>query len=296
MSETLLGFHRVAQQYGIGLVQPLVTRSVLGTARQRGLAEGQETHTWPLQYQPADNFRGHFEFGLKYERLNFEFFSRLFAGPDGAKIAAEITAWVQNAPTGSYARRAAFFYEWFTGQTLAAPDTAANVGYVDAIDAKQYLVAQTPERVRRWRVNNNLPGLRDCCPLVYLGHEDERAWLYDVTAGVKALDDAYGPELLLRSAAWLTFKERKKRWRCANTTAPEPPSKTGSKCPTKMPTASFARSNSSSGISATNCANHCRRFFRKAGFFTACTRTSSPLCVRRSRAISRPRRPVKQRR
>lgn len=207
MSETLLGFHRVAQQYGIGLVQPLVTRSVLGTARQRGLAEGHETRTWPLQYQPADNFRGHFEFGLKYERLHFEFFSRLFAGPDGTKIAEEIAAWLQDAPTGSYARRAAFFYEWFTGQTLAAPDTAANVGYVDAIDAKQYLVAQTPERVRRWRVNNNLPGLPDCCPLVYLGGANERAWLYDVTAGVKALDDAYGPELLLRSAAWLTFKE-----------------------------------------------------------------------------------------
>ena len=194
MSETLLGFHRVAQQYGIGLVQPLVTRSVLGTARQRGLAEGHETRTWPLQYQPADNFRGHFEFGLKYERLHFEFFSRLFAGPDGTKIAEEIAAWLQDAPTGSYARRAAFFYEWFTGQTLAAPDTAANVGYVDAIDAKQYLVAQTPERVRRWRVNNNLPGLPDCCPLVYLGGANERAWLYDVTAGVKALDDAYGPE------------------------------------------------------------------------------------------------------
>ena len=32
-------------------------------------------------------------------------------------------------------------------------------------------------------------------------------WLYDVAAGVQSLDDTYGPELLLRSAAWLTFKE-----------------------------------------------------------------------------------------
>lgn len=78
MPDTLLGFHRLAQLYDIRLVQPLFTRSRLGSVRQREAANGQETRTWTAQYQPADNFRGHFEFGLKYERLNFEFFSRLF--------------------------------------------------------------------------------------------------------------------------------------------------------------------------------------------------------------------------
>lgn len=91
--------------------------------------------------------------------------------------------------------------------SLDVHDTAANVGYVDAIDAKLYLVAQAPVRYRRWRVNNNLPGMPDFCPLIYLGAKDERQWIYDVAAGVKALDDTYGAELLLRSAAWLTFKE-----------------------------------------------------------------------------------------
>jgi hypothetical protein len=75
-------------------------------------------------------------------------------------------------------RRAAFLYEWFTGQLLAVPDTAPNVAYVDAIDAEQYLVATHPERVRRWRVNNNLPGQPDFCPMVYLGPEVERDWLH----------------------------------------------------------------------------------------------------------------------
>ena len=201
--DTLFGFHRLAQLYGIKLVQPLLVRSQLGTARRHALANGQEIRTWPAQYRPADTFRGHFEFGLKHERLHFEFFSRLFA----CLPAQEVAAWVQNEPTGSYARRTAFLYEWFTGQRLDVPDTAPNVGYVDAIDAKRYLVAQNPERVRRWRVNNNLPGLRNFCPLVWLGIEAERGWLYDVAAGVQQLDDTYGTELLLRSAAWLTLKE-----------------------------------------------------------------------------------------
>lgn len=203
MPDVFIGFHRLAQLHGIALVQPLVTCSRLGAVRRTEISDGRENRTWPAQYRPADSFRGHFEFGLKYERLHFEFFSRLFAQMDGEAIAA----WVRDEPTGSYARRTAFFYEWFTGQQLAVPDTAPNVGYVDAIDAGCYLAAQQPQRVRRWRVNNNLPGWPDFCPMVWLGPANQRDWLYDVAAGVQALDDTYGAELLVRSAAWLTFKE-----------------------------------------------------------------------------------------
>lgn len=203
MSDTLLGFQRLAQCHGLPLVQALFSHSRLGKVRQRVVTQQGEWFTWPAQYQPADTLRGHFEFGLKYERVNFEFFSRLFARIDPA----ELVAWIEDEPTGRYARRTAFLYEWFTGRTLPVPDTASNVAYADAIDPSLYLVAQKPERVRRWRVNNNLPGRPDFCPMVYLGPEAERAWLFDVSAGVQALDDVYGPELLLRSAAWLTFKE-----------------------------------------------------------------------------------------
>lgn len=203
MSDTHLGFQRLAQVHGIRPVQPLFSRSCLGAVRQREVVDGHELLTWPARYQPADSFRGHFEFGLKYERLHFEFFSRLFAAVDPEEVAA----WVRDEPTGRYARRTAFLYEWFTGRRLDVPDTAANMGYVDAIDAGLYLTAPRPERVRRWRVNDNLPGSPGFCPLVVLGPEAERDWLYDVGAGVQRLDDTYGPELLLRSAAWLTFKE-----------------------------------------------------------------------------------------
>lgn len=203
MADTLLGFERLAQLHGIRLVQPLFSRSRLGSVRQREVVDGHEVLTWPTPYQPADSFRGHFEFGLKYERLHFEFFSRLFAALDQEEVAA----WVRDEPTGRYARRTAFLYEWFTGRRLDVPDTAVNMGYVDAIDRTQYLTAPKPERVRRWRVNHNLPGSPGFCPLVFLGPEAERGWLYDVAAGVQRLDHTYGPELLLRSAAWLTFKE-----------------------------------------------------------------------------------------
>ena len=66
MSDTLLGFHSLAELHGITLVQPLFTRSRLGAVRRHELADGHEIRTWPAQYQPEDSFRGHFEFALKY--------------------------------------------------------------------------------------------------------------------------------------------------------------------------------------------------------------------------------------
>ncbi len=47
MSDTLLGFHRLVEIYGIWLAQPLFTRSRLGSVRQREAAHDQETRTWP---------------------------------------------------------------------------------------------------------------------------------------------------------------------------------------------------------------------------------------------------------
>ena len=92
MTDILLGFQRLAQQHAIALVQPLFSRSRLGSVRQRTVTPEGETLTWPAQYQPADTLRGHFEFGLKYERLNLEFFSRLFARIDPAEVAAKIAS------------------------------------------------------------------------------------------------------------------------------------------------------------------------------------------------------------
>lgn len=85
-------------------------------------------------------------------------------------------------------------------------DTAANVGYVDAIDPALYLTATRATNHKRWKVRHNLPGPRGFLPLVYLARQSERN-LYDVQAGVERLNTAYGADLLLRSAAWLTLKE-----------------------------------------------------------------------------------------
>jgi hypothetical protein len=59
----------------------------------------------------------------------------------------------------------------------------------------------------RWRVNDNLPGTRDFCPLVRLSDPLNAAGQVDPRAALAGLDAEFGPDMLLRSASWLTFKE-----------------------------------------------------------------------------------------
>ncbi|WP_445657587.1 Fic family protein [Achromobacter sp. NCFB-sbj8-Ac1-l] len=198
----LVGFKALAERYGITPVQPLRIESVIGTVRASLQAEGLLENKYPPSYLPNDDFAGHFEFGLKYEEIHLEFFARLFAavGPE------PVEAWCRNAPFGQYARRAGFLFEWLTGQRLDVPDVA-NGAYVNAISPTAYLARTTPLRSRRWRVNDNLPGTTAFCPLVRRTEAIQQALRFDLKAALRELDRVFGPDILMRTATWLTLKE-----------------------------------------------------------------------------------------
>ena len=101
------------------------------------------------QLRPAPGLSGHLTFHLKHEVLHLEMLSRLFEQLDQA----ELVDWIQQEPSGQYARKAGFLYEWLTGRELHL--TAAIGGaYVDVLDDRK-LVAASPSQSaanRRWRV------------------------------------------------------------------------------------------------------------------------------------------------
>ena len=113
-----VGFKTLANRYDIALAQPLRVDSMIGTVRVRRESDGNVENRYPASYRPADDFAGHFEFGLKYEEIHLEFFARLFAaiGPQ------PVEDWCRREPFGQYARRTGFLYEWLTGERLDVPD------------------------------------------------------------------------------------------------------------------------------------------------------------------------------
>lgn len=201
-----IGAAWLVKAYGVRPWGQLPVISQIGGRRTSTETDGFRLETFPEVMRPAPDMAAHLLFHLRHEVPHLEFLARLFQVTGGDPI----QAWVLREPTGQYARRAAFLYEWLTGARLQVP---ANLGgnYVDAINGDLLLIA-SPDKVEkapRWRVNDNLPGTRFFCPMVVKTERLQKATSVDVKALFGTLTQEFGEELLLRAAAWMTLRESK---------------------------------------------------------------------------------------
>jgi hypothetical protein len=145
---------------------------------------------------------------LKYEGLDLAVLKRLFQAT-GPKPIAEL---VRKKPTGAYARRLWFLYEWLLSSKLDLAD-AAQGAYVPAVDtAQQFAVDGTSLRrtsSRRHRVIDNLPGTPAFCPLVFRTEKTEAFINLDLPARARAAVAAVPRDLLARTAAFLLLADSK---------------------------------------------------------------------------------------
>jgi hypothetical protein len=201
MADTL-GFTWISEQTGISPVQPFRITSVVGTSRKSVHAEGHSEEIYPAQFRPAEpTIPAHLTFALKYEVIHLEFLSRLFDVIEPGIL----EQWIRNEPTGSFARRVGFLYEWLTGKRLDVPDAGGN--YVAILPEDKYLTAAHPVNHPRWRVRDNLPGNPNFCPIVYRTDKVQAAESFDCAQALGELEVEYGADILMRSAVWLTTKE-----------------------------------------------------------------------------------------
>jgi hypothetical protein len=155
---TPAGYAALIDAYGLRVPLP---RTLCAIGERHRLVEEGGWRIYSPRYAPEASLEGHLTFALKYEGLDLAVLKRLFlsAGP------REIEALVRAKPTGSYARRIWFLYEWLTGGTLDLPD-ALRGAYVPVVDPDQQFAA-LGQSSSRHRVKNNLPGTPDFCPLVF---------------------------------------------------------------------------------------------------------------------------------
>jgi len=201
-----LGAAWLAHAYGVlPLGRPPVISQV-GGRRATQVNDGFRLETYTEAMQPAAEPATHLQFHLRHEVPHLEFLARLFerSGP------GFVQAWVAAEPTGQYARRAAFLYEWLTGQMLEVPERLGG-NYVDAIDDAKLVAASRDQsvKVQRWRVNDNLPGTRYFCPTLVKTEAVARAAGLDVPRLFGELTAEFGEDLLMRAAVWMTLRESK---------------------------------------------------------------------------------------
>ncbi len=163
-----------------------------------------DTADWLImtpRHQPRASLRGHLTFALKYEGLDLAVLKRLFLA-----IGQEpVSDWVREEPTGSYARRIWFLYEWLMRVRLDLPD-AEGGRYVSVLDDRLQFGGESAN-ASRYRVKNNLPGNPDFCPLVFRT-PDLRAFC-DLGLATRAREfvDRVPRDLLARTAAFLLLNE-----------------------------------------------------------------------------------------
>lgn len=202
----LIGGAWLVARYGLNPVMPLAVQSRIGGRRKTALLDGAITETFVESMRPAATLRGHLTFHLKHEVLHLEMLSHLFEQLDPA----ELVGWIQHEPSGQYARKAGFLYEWLTGRELEVTTTIAGA-YVDVLDDRK-LVAASPGRStfnRRWRLRDNLPGTPAFCPIVRKTREWADAIAVDLPRLLHELATEFGEEVLMRSAVWMTLRESK---------------------------------------------------------------------------------------
>ncbi len=153
-------------------------------------------------YWPGDTDCEQLVFALKYEGINLALLAQLFQ----VISAQEVCAYVQAKPTGKYARRLWFLYEYLTGQQLDLPDLKQG-NYLDLLEPEKYYTRVTPLKVSRQRINNNLLGNTQFCPLVRRTPLLQQFEQKDLSAQCQSLIANYNPQLLKRALSYLYTRE-----------------------------------------------------------------------------------------
>ncbi len=178
-------------------------RTLSATGQRHRLLEEAGWRIYSPRHSPKASLEGHLTFALKYEGLDLAVLSRLFDATGPTDVAALVKA----KPTGAYARRIWFLYEWLTGRQLDLPN-ADRGAYAPVVDPNRQYAAPA-ETSPRHRVKNNLPGTPAFCPLVFRTEALERFVAMDLHARAQDAVAAVPRDLLARTAAFLLLKDSK---------------------------------------------------------------------------------------
>ena len=92
------------------------------------IRDGVVEEVFRSQYWPSEKIGDHLEFALKYDGINLGLLARIFE-----KVSLEgLTEYIKSKPTGKYARRIWFFYEFLSGKQLPVDDLTSS-NYIDAM-------------------------------------------------------------------------------------------------------------------------------------------------------------------
>jgi hypothetical protein len=205
------GYSALIGAYNLSVPLP---RTLSATGNHHRVYEDEKWRILTPRHAPGTSLEAHLTFALKYEGLDLSVLKRLFAVAGAEKIADLVRA----TPTGRYARRIWFLYEWLTGEKLALP-SAARGAYVPAVDSQKQWTVEG-ENSPRHRVKNNLPGTPAFCPLIFRTKRLDKFIGMNLPAKARAVVANVPADVLARAAAFLLLKDSKSSYAIEGERAP----------------------------------------------------------------------------
>jgi hypothetical protein len=213
-SSVPVGQAALITKFDLQVPHPAATSTVGPGIRRTVIEDGRTVEHYKPAYMPEDTLTGHLRFALRYEPINLAVLEAAFRTNGAAQA---IQAWVKSEPTGAYARRAWFLYEWLIGGTLDLKDAGA-VGYVDALDPKLHITSRAIPS-RRHKVNDNIPGRPGFAPMVRRTPRLAAFQAEDLAAEARNVVAGCDPAVLARAVSYLYTKETKSSFEIEHETA-----------------------------------------------------------------------------
>jgi len=166
--------------------------------------DGIVEEVYPLKYWPGEELGDHLEFALKYDGVNLQILVVLFEALDEK----EILQYVASKPTGKYARRIWYLFEFLTSKKLQLDDLSQG-NYVNILDPNRYYAVDPAQKIKRQRVNDNLLGNPSFCATIRRTKKLEQFEQANFQERVQEIISAYSLQQLKRALSYLYTKETK---------------------------------------------------------------------------------------
>lgn len=201
-----IGYAKVIADHDLAVMLPHQLSFVAASTPKRvEQKDGRELVTYRPSYDPGPELCNHLEFALKHEGVSLSVLSALFRSVEPVGFEAELCRHIQSRPTGQYARRLWFLYEFLTGRRLPLED-ATRGNYIPLLDPSLYYTA--PEvRSRRHLVLDNLWGKADFCPLVRRTSLLQKFQAEGLAHEAAQIVASYDEDALRRAVSYLYTKE-----------------------------------------------------------------------------------------
>lgn len=202
-NERYIGQMGLRHRFGLRVPEPFVI-SIVGAGQRRSHSQPiHQIERYPVSYDKGDDAISDLKFAIRYEPLELGLLKAAFRamGP------GPLEDWVRREPSGQFARRAWFLYEWLLGEKLNLPD--ATMGkFVEVLDPTLQ-VESFFGGSRRHRVWVNLLGTPTFCPTVRVTSELQLLNQLELKKKALRLVSVADPETFLRAINYIYSKETK---------------------------------------------------------------------------------------